>query len=68
MSEATGTAATYRVVVSGNGGSPRDGRPIHADSDEAAIEQARDTATGMPGGMSFTVLRPDGTVLREYSR
>ncbi len=63
----TDTAGTYRVVVSQYGQS-WPGQPIQATDVNDAIDQARTTASGMPGGMSFQLLSPDGTVLREFSR
>ncbi len=61
------TLAAYRVVVSRDGGTG-DGAPIRACTDQDALDQARTTASAMPSGVSFQVLCPDGTLLREFSR
>jgi hypothetical protein len=58
----------YRVEVSKRGFIQGDGAPIAALDDRDAIEQARATAEHMGPGTSFQVYRPDGQLLREYSR
>ncbi len=62
-----GTLTTYRVLVSRDGGTG-DGAPIRACTDQDALDQARTTAAAMPSGVSFEVLCPDGSLLREFSR